>query len=177
MVNSQSIYEKANELMEINKSNNPTFLAESSNIYIEHTDKLANLLGVYSIIQRCKVIFVNQNLDDITKRLVIAHELGHAILHHELVQSQQLATETNLFNFRDVNRTEYEANAFASHILIDTDEFLMYAKEGYTVEQIAKTLFVHTELVLIKLRELISLGHDLQMPMDGNKNFLKGIRV
>lgn len=177
MVNSQTIYAKANALMKKYNTNNTTTLAQSSNIYIEYTDRLSTLLGVYSIIQRCKVIFINENLDVETERLVIAHELGHAILHHELAQNKQFTTQINLFNSRDISCTEYEANVFASHILIDTDEFLEYAKEGYTVEQIAQTLSLHTNLVVIKLQELIRLGHDLQMTMDVNRNFLKGIRA
>ena len=50
--------------------------------------------------------------------------------------------------------TEYEANAFAAHVLIDTDECLRICREGYDVVQLAKAMNSEINLMLIKLQEL-----------------------
>lgn len=62
----------------------------------------------------------------------------------------------SLFNMKD--NTEYEANAFASHILLDNDEVYSLARQGCDVVQISQTLGSHINLMLIKLLEMNKLG-------------------
>lgn len=83
--------------------------------------------------------------------------------------------EFELFRMR--SGTEYEANAFAAHVLIDTDECLAYARDGYDVVQIAKMMNSEINLMLIKLQELIRLGYDLRLPMEPRSDFFKNIRL
>jgi Zn-dependent peptidase ImmA (M78 family) len=75
------------------------------------------------------------------------------------------------------NSTEYEANAFAAHLLIDTGECLEYAREGYDVVQIASLMNSEINLMLIKLQELIRLGYNLRLPMEPRNDFFKKIRA
>ena len=78
--------------------------------------------------------------------------------------------------FRMQSSTEYEANAFAAHLLIDTDECLEYAREGYDVVQIARMMNSEINLMLIKLQELIRLGYNLRLPMEPRNDFFKKIK-
>ncbi len=79
--------------------------------------------------------------------------------------------------FRMKSAIEYEANAFAAHILIDTDECLEYARNGYDVVQIAKMMNSEINLMLIKLQELIRLGYDIRVPFEPRSDFFKNIKV
>ena len=79
--------------------------------------------------------------------------------------------------FRMQSSTEYEANAFAAHLLIDTDECLEYAREGYDVVQIARMMNSEINLMLIKLQELNRLGYNLRLPMEPRSDFFKKIRA
>lgn len=57
----------------------PYTLAQHLNIeIIEHN--LSTAYGMYKLVNQNKFIFINNKLDDITKKFVLAHELGHAIL-------------------------------------------------------------------------------------------------
>ena len=75
------------------------------------------------------------------------------------------------------NNTEYEANAFASHLLIDTDEFLELARDGRSISEIACIMNTDINIALIKWKELDTIGYDLHAPMDTKGDFMKNIKV
>ena len=79
--------------------------------------------------------------------------------------------------FRMTSTTEYEANAFCAHILIDSNECFEYARNGYDVVTIAKLMNSEINLMLIKLQEMIRLGYDLRLPMEPRSDFFKSIRA
>lgn len=106
--------------------------------------------------------------------MVCGHELGHDIYHRSLAREGGMR-EFELFRMQ--SSTEYEANAFAAHLLIDTDECLEYAAEGYDVVHIASLMNSEINLMLIKLQELIRLGYDLRLPMMPKNDFFKGIKA
>ena len=89
--------------------------------------------------------------------VVIAHELAHHTRHRSLAKKDNLK-EFPLFNIK--GKTEYEANAFAAHLLITNDAIIELAKNGYTAEQIACELNVIPQLVLIKVHELNCMGYE-----------------
>lgn len=132
----------------INKYNSKDLyeLASFLNIHIIHIE-LGSALGMYRYIKRNKFIFLNNNLDEITTKFVLAHEIGHAVLH----------TKNNCFylkrnTFIKTNYFEIEANKFAAEILIDDEELEICLKNGYTVEQIASYFQVLPELVEYKFK-------------------------
>ena len=69
--------------------------------------------------------------------------------------------------------TEYEANAFAAHLLIENDTIYSLSREKYDVAQIAKMLNLNINLVLIKLQELNKLGYDYKVPCEADSLFLR----
>ena len=88
------------------------------------------------------VIAVNQSLDDNTKKIVCAHELGHHILHSRTAQScRELRFDSK------AGILEREANIFAAAFLIDYDKALSLLKDGYTVDQTAAILETSTQLL------------------------------
>ena len=123
---------------------------------------------------RIYTIVVNSRLEEYMLRMVVAHEIGHDILHRKEAKHGAMQ-EFELFDMKD--SLEYGANVFAAHLLLDTNELLELAHDGVDVASIASIMHVNINLVLIKVSELITLGYDLRMPMDTKKDFLRDITV
>ena len=68
-----------------------------------------------------KRILLNSNMDYITVQMVCGHEIGHDALHREQSKIGMELQKFTLFDIR--NETKYEANAFAAHLRIDSEEF------------------------------------------------------
>lgn len=76
-----------------------------------------------------EIVFVRDDLPYQYEKFILAHELGHALLHIEIAQA---AYNSNLIN---KGRLEKEADYFALKLLdINLDEI---DYEGFTIEQIA----------------------------------------
>lgn len=103
--------------------------------------------GYYINVNGSKYIVVNDNLDDDTRQVVLSHELGHAIHHHE----------HNIYFIREHTHLstgvyEDEANTFAAELLIDADDIDEVLLDGMDIEQISKYFRVTPELVEYKLK-------------------------
>jgi len=124
---------------------------------------------MYRIIQRSRFIIINGNLSAHDKRTVCAHELGHDRLHQRFAKTSALQ-EFMLYDMR--SRPEYEANIFASELLIDDDDIFALVKNGCDIYQIANEIGADINLVLIKIDELRKQGYDLRVPYRPRADFL-----
>jgi Zn-dependent peptidase ImmA (M78 family) len=127
--------------------------------------------GIYKIIKRNRFIFINNNLDEITRKIVLWHELGHDTLHRAEAAKIGAFQEFNIFNMGK-NRMEYEANIFAAQLALSDDDVLECIEMGYDVEQIATTLGSDINLVALKIDTLISQGYLLRK-QEHKSDFLK----
>ena len=99
-------------------------------------------------LKRSKCIWINENLEGNERLFVMAHELGHAILHPR--QNCYFIKHKTLFLN---SRLEQEANQFAINFLIPDDiltEYLPYKE--YTVQQLSRLLGYQKELIELRLR-------------------------
>ena len=174
MIDSKGIYKKANDLVQLYGTRNTLALASDCGVDVVPAADFGVLLGMYIYKWRHRAMFLNGRMDEYLTQMVAGHELGHDMFHRNLAKSEGLR-EFELF--RITNRTEYEANAFCAHILIDSSEFLEYAHNGYDVVTIAKIMNSDINLMLIKLREMIRMGYDLRLPMEPRSDFFKSIQV
>lgn len=73
--------------------------------------ELGNTAGLYMYIEKNRLILINSNLSDSKKKIVLAHELSHAILH----------TKSNCaFNLSNaVSKAETEAN-YCANVILET---------------------------------------------------------
>ena len=71
---------------------------------------------------------------------------------------------------------ECEANAFASHLIIDDDELIDLMKQDYDVVQLSAAMGTNINLMLIKLNELNRMGWHLNLPYVPHSDFLKNVR-
>ncbi|MCD7785707.1 MAG: ImmA/IrrE family metallo-endopeptidase [Oscillospiraceae bacterium] len=131
------------------KTRNPEEIAEALGIQIMRVFDFKRQKGTFKLILNVPFIFVNGNLSEQMQRMVIAHELGHALLHRDICLETGGLLEFELFDM--TNTTEYDANAFQATLLIDENELLSYLQEGYDIVSIAKLMGVNVNLLLLKL--------------------------
>ena len=126
--------------------------------------------GLCAIFDGYPFIFINQNLSEQMQRMTCAHELGHVLLHKDILTGNVPLLEYELFDIR--NSTEYEANVFAANLLIDETELNEQIAEGGDVVSIASALDINVNLLLIKLIEMRRSGKELNVPFTPERGFL-----
>jgi Zn-dependent peptidase ImmA (M78 family) len=167
-MNCSKILTCANNLIRIYETRDPFKIAEYLGIDLKYK-KMQNLKGFYTYILRNRYIIINDKIDEVSAKIVCAHEIGHDRFHRGL--------GINMFQDEmcvslKTSTPEIESNYFAAEFLISDDNFLELAAEDYTYSQIACTLGVHTELAMIKAQLLNNRGHKLNVPYIPNSNFL-----
>jgi len=172
-MNSRHCYELAQNALALSDRRDVQEIADGLGIDVLYEDDYHDLLGMYYANWGRRFIFLNNRLDDIWQRMVLAHEIGHDQLHRELARTS--LQEFNLFQMN--NRTEYEANAFAAHLLLDNDDVYERLQEGCDVPTLAKEQNVNINLMLIKLQEMAALGYDLRVSDCGDSHFFRKIRT
>lgn len=125
------------------KTRNPFELAEYLNVQVQFGD-LGSRAGCYMFLKNHKCIFLNKNLSEQEMRMVMAHELGHAILHRK-ENCYFIRNKTFLLT----SKNEIEANTFAAELLIGDDVLADY--KDYTKEQISRLLGYHERLLELKM--------------------------
>ena len=170
-MNCSNISKCANNLVKTYETNNPFKIAQYLGIDLKYK-QLQHLKGFYTDILRNRYIVINNNIDEISARIVCAHELGHDRFHRGL--------GINMFQDEmcvslKTSTPEIQANYFAAELIIPDEKFLDLVAEDYTYAQIACTLGVHTELAMIKAQLLNSRGHKLNVPYVPGANFLRKI--
>lgn len=116
---------------------------------------LGSLKGFYVYENGKRYIVVNNQLDEMTRRIVCAHEFGHDILHREL--SAGGIRESTMF--LDSNKTEREANLFAAEILLQDKTVLSELEYNSSPNAVAYELNVPVELLEYKLELLNHKGY------------------
>jgi Zn-dependent peptidase ImmA (M78 family) len=132
----------------------PFRICREKGIEVMFRDDFTGQKGAFSLMLNVPFIFINNNLSDEMKRIVCAHELGHAMLHRKLCRQRKNQTiyEYEIFDIR--SSTEYEANIFVANLLIDEREMNEYMSYGYDIVQTARAMNLNVNLLLIKLHEM-----------------------
>ena len=169
-MDSYKLYKSANNLVRACGTRDPLRIAEEVGIITLEAPDFKNLLGMYTVMQRNRFMILNPNVSEKWQRLVAAHEIGHDQCHRLLAKDGAFR-EFVLFNFKD--DTEYEANAFASHLLLDNDEVYELAREGYGYAEMTGRLETQMNMLMIKLYEMLRLGYDFPMPERPDGRFLR----
>ena len=173
-MNAEWCHSRAKELVRLAGSRDMQRIARELNIKVLYNDNFTNLLGMYFCKWHNRFIFLNSNLDDIWLNMVLAHEIGHDQLHRDLAKESQLH-EFELFRLN--SRVEYEANAFAAHLLMDSDEVYAEIKEGCDEFSLARKMNCNINLALVKLQEMAKLGYDIRPSGASDSQFFRRIHV
>lgn len=125
-------------------TSNPFEIASLLNIEVQ-IGNIGSRSGCYMYIKRHKCIFLNENLQEHELKLVMAHELGHAILHPR-ENCYFIKNKTFLLN----SKNEIEANKFAMELLISDDSLSEYKE--CTIEQLSRIYGYHQKLIELRLK-------------------------
>ena len=169
MPNREYIQNVANKLIKKFDTRDPFQLCQAIGVEVFYAD-LGSLKGMYKYLKKNRFAVINENLDPFTKTLVCAHELGHDILHQNLARKVCLQ-EFILYDMK--SRPEYEANLFASEILLPDDIILNLARDGYDIEQISKELCTDINLIALKVSSMNTRGYRFNNTFDAKSDFLK----
>ena len=162
MPNREYIQNVANKLIKKFDTRDPFQLCQAIGVEVFYAD-LGSLKGMYKYLKKNRFAVINENLDPFTKTLVCAHELGHDILHQNLARKVCLQ-EFILYDMK--SRPEYEANLFASEILLPDDIILNLARDGYDIEQISKELCTDINLIALKVSSMNTRGYRFNNTID-----------
>ena len=166
---SEEIRARANRLVSRAGTRNPFRLARLLDVEVLKRADLKQQKGAFFVVLDQAFIVINSELDEKTQSLVCAHELGHAVLHKQIAARGALC-EYDLFNM--ATDIEYEANEFASEILIDTDEMLELLRRGTDVYSCARALRTNVNLLLVKLA---GMKLNAELPFVPKKDFMANI--
>ena len=125
-------------------TNNPFEIAKCLNIEVQ-IGKLG-FEGCYMFLKNHRCIFLNEDLPEQELRLVMAHELGHAVMHRKQ-NCYFIRSSTFLLN----SRTEMEANRFAMELLIPDAELMDYRE--CSLEQLSRIFGYEERLIALKFQE------------------------
>lgn len=172
-MDSYELFRRADQLVLQCETRDALRIAKDMGIWVYYEDGFKNLLGMYTFQWNHRLMFLNSKMDECMTQMVAAHEIGHDVCHRTLAKANGMR-EFMLFNMKD--NTEYEANAFAAHILLDNDEVYLMARQGYDVAEIAQAMNSHVSLMLIKMQEMIKLGYEFRIPYEPDGRFFRNIK-
>ncbi|NGP56814.1 ImmA/IrrE family metallo-endopeptidase [Paenibacillus thiaminolyticus] len=122
------------------QSNEPGEIAAHRNVLVLY-EELGDVFGYFNTFNRIQMIHINHSLEKEMQRFVMAHELGHSLLHSNL--NTPFMKRYTLFA---VDRIEREANRFAVELLLP-DALL---EDGMSLYDAAAISGVPKELACLK---------------------------
>lgn len=134
-------------------------LADFLNIHIRRIPyKSPKTKGFFKKMLNNKFIVINSNLDENFQKVVLAHEIGHAVLH---------ASKSDMYwheySYCPRGKFEIDANRFAAELLIDDNDIDSVILDGMSINQLATYYKVPTYMVEHKLaKKKIVKVKDLQ---------------
>lgn len=130
--------------------------------------------GFFMECKRVKTITINSDLPEIIQKIIVAHELGHAVLHRS--SSVQAFHEVVMFDSSSI--MEKEANLFAAEFLLDDGDVLSALNQDTTFFNAAAELRVPMEMLDFKFRLLKWKGYKmLESPIRVTGDFMRNMEV
>lgn len=134
------IKKKANTLVRKYGTRNPFEIAKHMNLILVTIPLAGKTRGFYQFFQRNNLIYIDESLPENEQMFVLAHELGHMLLHKR-INAIFLDSRTHLKTYK----YEKEANMFAAELLIP--DSLIMDNPGYTKSQLAR-LAGYNEIIM-----------------------------
>lgn len=147
----------------------PYKLCQLMGIKVHFYDLQKKLKGFFFYQSRQKNIVIDYNLNDVLERILLAHELGHAVLHSKIAALKGFQEMEVLDSH---SSEEDEANLFAAELLLDDDTVLELLSE-YSFFEAAKHLYVPAALLDYKFSLLHEKGELVNSMYIRKSNFLK----
>lgn len=154
MKTAEHIIETVDKLVRKYHTRDPYELCQLLGIKIHYYDLQKKLKGFFYYQSRQKNIVIDHNVNGILERILVAHELGHAVLHTKIAMMHGFQ-EMEVFDDKSIE--ENEANFFAAELLLEDEEVLECLSE-HTFFETAKMLYVPAALLDYKFSLLHEKG-------------------
>ncbi|WP_213996441.1 ImmA/IrrE family metallo-endopeptidase [Tepidanaerobacter syntrophicus] len=138
----KNIHARVRHLIQKFNTRNPAKIAKYINIHVKYTEYSYGTKGFFIKTLRNKFIIVNSTLDEESQRIILAHELGHALLHYN--EPISIIRE---YTFFPIGPFEREANKFAAELLIPDDELRL----DLSISEMSQLFGLPEELIKYKL--------------------------
>lgn len=129
----EKIKRKVKEIISIYKTAEPDEICEKMDIIILNEDLPDSVNGFMLKLLKSRFIIINRNLNDYEKRVTVAHELGHIVLHGD-TNAVNLSCNTSFC----VSKYEREADCFAAYLLLYAEMPSFDGYESVTSQDISK---------------------------------------
>ena len=146
-----NIKARVNKLVRKHKTRNPFEMIKGMNVILVFYP-LDGVRGFYQYFQRNNIIYIDETLSEHDKAFVLAHEIGHMILHKK---SNAIFMDSRT-QFR-TSKYENEANKFAIELLISDESLSEYS--NCTIEQLSQIYGYHQKLIELRLK-LYEMSND-----------------
>ncbi len=171
MYTADFIITAADRLVRKYRTRDPYELCRAMHIVLYRKDLQKKLKGFFFSHSRQKSIVIDENAGPVLEKILIAHELGHAVRHREIAL---------LHGFQEIEMLEgsakpmeYEANLFAAELLL-TDEEVLERLSEMTFFEASRSLCVPAALLDFKFTLLRAKGHRFRSTPDAARaDFLK----
>ncbi len=144
--------EKVRSLVKKFETRDPFTIARGLGIIIKYkylSDDCPKGMLKKMLRRRCIILNMNKILNENELRVVMAHELGHAVLHNS---DSAFFLHDHTFYAR--GRFEKEANSFAAELLIDTSIIDELYIDDYSINQLSLFYSVPIDFIKIKFNIL-----------------------
>lgn len=130
--------------------------------------------GFYMKCKRIRTITVNSDLPEVIQKIIVAHELGHAVIHAD----SGVHAFHNIAFFDQASEAEREANLFAAEYLLEDGDVLDALKRGATFFDAAAVLHVPMEMLDFKIRLMQWKGYPLpEPPIHARGDFMRKMEI
>lgn len=165
----QYISEMSQSLVLRFNTRDPFCICDALGVFVRFKE-LGNVKGIYTFYKRNRFIIINSLLCDDEKRIVCAHELGHDLLHRDISKNAHLYD----IHLSDLSlKPEFEANIFASELLISDQSVISNIKLFSDVSSLAGELGVSEALLKIKCAVMKNRGIDIKYNGEFDFNIFK----
>lgn len=122
---------------------------------------LGYLKGFYYMSHHQRYIVINADLNERDQLMVAAHELGHDRFHQYLARVSPLK---DFMLYDMTSRAEYQANVFASELLISDTAVEECIAENMDYFNLCSIVGFNPQLVTFKLYGMMQRGYKINLP-------------
>ncbi len=152
-------------------SRDPYIICNTLDYKLHYLDLKQRLKAYYFYQSRINNIIIDENVIELFRPILIAHELGHGVLHREIAMMSGFQ-ELEVLEKRSDKPMEYEANLFAAELLLE-DETVFKLLNEYTFFETASMLNVPAALLDFKFAILKTKGYSINSMQTVKSCFLK----
>lgn len=152
------IYEEAEALKSKHGTNDPFSIIKEKGIILKYCYNFDKTQGYYYVLNGYRYIGINGNMDDMMKRVVAAHELGHDVLHRGYASNFTLHDIAIYGNNIQIER---QANDFAANLLLSDKTVWDEYTNGELGTEFSSVTIFPKPLLYYKFSDMKRRGYDI----------------